>query len=158
MHTPCLHVTVAVTFDLLQSPPNKNCCRVPPTGMPLYPHGKADHHRLSPLDRTTVFLYPCLQRNLIKKTILGNIGNMDVVHHILVTHLHQLPWNCPYRLRVRGAQWSAGGALKKPLWLQHLPARIRRRRAQLCFRRPREPPLVLEGGDIQLQEESIEEG
>ena len=90
MHTPCVHVTVAVTFDLVQSPPNKNCCRVPANGMALHPHGKADHHGLSPCDRTTVFLYPCLQRNLIKKTILGNIPNMDVVHHILLTHLHQL--------------------------------------------------------------------
>ena len=50
---------------------------------------------------TTVFLYLCLQRNLIKKTIFGNIPNMDVVHHILLTHLHQLPCNCPYRLRER---------------------------------------------------------
>ena len=128
--------------------------RGPANGMALHPHGKADHHGLSPLDRTFVFLYPCLQRNLIKKTILGNIPNMDVVHHILLTHVHQLPWNRPYRLKVRGNRWSASGALKKPLRLRHLPARIRRRRAHLCFRGPRAPLLVLEAVDIQLQEES----
>ena len=124
--------------------------------MALHPHGKADHHGLKPCDRTAVFLYLCLQRNLIKKTILGNIPNMDVVHHILLTHLHQLPCNCPYRLRVRGNQGSAWGALKKRLRLQRLPARIRRRRVHLCFRGPRAPLLVLEGGDLQLQEESVE--
>ena len=123
-----------------QTPPTKNICG----------------HGLQPFDRTTVFLYLCLQRNLIKKTILGNIPNMDVVHQILLTHLHQLPCNCPYRLRVRDNQGSAWGALKKRLRLQRLPARIRRRQVHLCFRGPRAPLLVLEGGDVQLQEKSVE--
>ena len=82
-----------------------------------------------------------------------NIANMDIVHNLLLTHLHQLLWNCPYRLRVRGHQWSAWGGLKKNLPLQHLPGHIWRRRAHLCFGGPSAPPPVLEGGHMQLQRE-----